>query len=262
MPLESAQTSGELRAVLDSISSRTDSEAMLARARIYSRLMELERSNSPTLLARGDAADLEVLSHATTDADKTEAASRLSRHFLWRGEDPVLSRSSFPGDLGESLRRVVLLSIASFYGEAASRKLEIVALERLAAASLELSRKPSMSPESVRQWQARASAARARAVELGSSVDHPVLPSPDTLKFCDADVSRHLEEGTRAADLGTREKADRANLEGVLHWYLMALAHYGVVRETVLEMSPTQEHALAAQEIVVRSLCDLMSREP
>jgi hypothetical protein len=51
-------------------------------------------------------------------------------------------------------------------------------------------------------------------------------------------------------------------VEGVLNWYLLALAHYGVVRETVTELTPAQEHALDAQEIVVRSLCDLLCREP
>ncbi len=261
VPLDSARTSEELRALLDSICSRTDGEAMIARARVYSRLQELERSNSPTLLALGDAADLEVLAHAVTDGVRMEAAARLSLHFVQRAEDPVLSRSAFPGDLGESLRRVVLLSIAAFYGEAGSRSAEVAAQEKLAAAFLEFSRKPSLSREAVIQLQRRAAAARSRVAELASAPEFP-QPSPDTLKFCDADLSRHLEEGTRAADLGTREKADRANVEGVLHWYLMALAHYGVVRETVTELSPAQEHVLAAQEIVVRSLCDLLCREP
>jgi hypothetical protein len=259
--LESARTPEELRALLDSICSRTDFEAMLGRARVYARLQELERSNSPTLLALGDAADLDVLSHASTEAAKMEAAARLSTHFVRRAEEPILSRSSFPGELGESLRRVVLLSIATFYGEIGSRRSEIAAQEKLASVYRELARQPSLSPDSVLQLQKRAEAARARVSELASSEGN-LAPSPDTLKFCDADLSRHLEEGTRAADLGTREKADRANLDDVLHWYLMALAHYGVVRETVAELTPAQEHVLAAQEIVVRSLCDLLCREP
>lgn len=259
--LESARTPEELRALLDSICSRTDFEANLGRARVYGRLQELERSNSPTLLALGDAADLEVLSHAAPEAAKMEAAARLSTHFVRRADEPVLSRSSFPGDLGESLRRVVLLSIATFYGEMGSRRSEIAAQERLASAYREFARRPSLSPESVRQLEGRAEAARARVEELGSS-EGPQAPSPDTLKFCDADLSRHLEEGTRAVDLGTREKADRANLDEILHWYLMALAHYGVVRETVPELTPAQEHVLGAQDIVVRSLCDLLCREP
>jgi hypothetical protein len=234
---------------------------MLGRARVYGRLQELERSNSPTLLALGDAADLEVLAHAAPEAAKMEAAARLSAHFVRRADEPVLSRSSFPGDLGESLRRVVLLTIATFYGEMGSRRSEIAAQERLASAYREFARRPSLSPESVRQLQSRAQAARARMTELGAS-EGPPTPSPDTLKFCDADLTRHLEEGTRAVDLGTREKADRANLDEILHWYLMALAHYGVVRETVTDLTPAQEHVLAAQEIVVRSLCDLLCREP
>jgi len=205
--LESARTPEELRALLDSICSRTDFEANLGRARVYGRLQELERSNSPTLLALGDASDLEVLSHAASEAAKIEAASRLSAHFVRRADEPVLSRSSFPGDLGESLRRVVLLSIAAFYGEVGSRRSELAAQERLASAFREFARRPSLSPESVRQLLRRAEAARARIAELEAS-EGVLAPAPDTLKFCDADLSRHLEEGTRAVDLGTREKAD------------------------------------------------------
>ena len=35
-----------------------------------------------------------------------------------------------------------------------------------------------------------------------------------------------------------------------------APARYGIVRETVTELTHAQEHVLEAQEIVVRSLCD------
>jgi len=261
VPLESARTSEDLRALLDSICSRTDTEAMIARARIYGRLQDLEHANSPTLLSLGDAADLEVLSQSTAEGARMESAARLSLHFLRRAENPGLSRSSFPGDLGEPLRRIVLLTIATFYGEAGSRAAEVSAQERLAAACLELSGKSTLSREAAAQWQHRAAQARDRMAALASAPEIP-QPSPDTLKFCDADLPRHLEEGTRAADLGTREKADRANVEGVLHWYLMALAHFGVVRETVTDLTPAQEHVLDAQEIVVRSLCDLLCREP
>jgi hypothetical protein len=259
--LEQARTPGELRAVLDTISPRTDSEAMLARARIYSRLRGLEGPNSPTLLSQGDSADVEVLSHSSSEAARMEAAGRLSKHFRERADNPVLSRSSFPGHLGEPLRRIVLLSIAAFYGETASRTDLLAALDGLASASLEFAERQSLSPESVKLFRKRAALGRARVQELSRALG-PVEAGVDALKFGDADQARHLEEGTRAADLGTREKADRADLEGVVHWYIVALAHYGVVRETVTDLSAAQEHVLAAQEIVVRSLCDLLCREP
>lgn len=258
--LDQARTPGELRAILDKISSRTDSEAMLARARIYSRLRELEGPNSPTLLAQGDAADVEVLSHSASDPARMESAGRLSKHFRERADNPVLSRSSFPGHLGEPLRRIVLLTIAAYYGETASRTDLISSLDRLASASLEFAGQPALSPESSTLFRRRAVVSRARAQELARTLG-PVEIGVDSLKFGDADQARHLEEGTRAADLGTREKADRAELEGVVHWYLVALAHFGVVRETVTELTAAQEHVLAAQEIVVRSLCDLLCRE-
>jgi hypothetical protein len=259
--LESARTPAQLRSLLDSIASRSDLEAMMGRARIYNRLRELESAGSPTLLALADAADIDVLSHGGSPAYKAESAARLAAHFRERAENPVLSRSSFPGHLGEPLRKIVLLTIASFFGESASRKEAALSLEHFAAAANAFADKEALSPEAVRLWRKRSGAASTRASELGSGTE-PLEPSVDARKFAEYEAGRHLEEGTRAADLGTREKAARAEMEGVLQWYLLALAHYGVVRETQGTPTPAEEHALAAQEIVVRSLCDLLCREP
>ncbi|HVR87589.1 MAG TPA: hypothetical protein VMU54_24900 [Planctomycetota bacterium] len=256
-----ARTAEELRGLLDSICSRSDIEALIARARVYARLRELEGPVSPTLLAQGDAADLDVMSHGASDSVREESAGRLSRHFRERAENPVLSRSSFPGPLGEPLRRLVLLTIAAYYGESASRSELTASLDRLSTATGEFAAQPSLSPDSVKLFRKLAQAERERAAVL-SGAQVPLEASPEALKFSDADQARHLEEGTRAADLGTREKADRADFEGVVHWYILALAHYGVVRETVTDLSSPQEHVLGAQDIVVRSLCDLLSREP
>lgn len=261
VPLETARTPEQLRAVLDSICSRTDVEAMIARGRIYDRLRAEEPSGSPTLLQLGDSADIEVLSRGATVPAKAESAGRLAAHFRERAENPVLSRSSFPGHLGEPLRRIVLLTISCFFGEASSRREFGLSLERLSAATREFADREPLSPEAVKVWKKRSAAAEARARLLGEGVE-PFEPSVEARSFCEADLARHLEEGTRAADLGTREKAARADAEGVLQWYVLALAHYGLVRETVSDLTPAQEHALAAQEIVVRSLCDLICREP
>jgi hypothetical protein len=259
--LESAKTSAQLRSLLDSIASRNDLEAMMGRARIYNRLRQLESAGSPTLLAMADAADIDVLSHGGSAAYKAESAARLAAHFRERAGNPVLSRSSFPGHLGEPLRKIVLLSIASLFGESASRKEAALSLERFAAAAGAFADKEALSPEAVRLWRKRSGAASTRASELGSGTE-PLEPSADARKFAEYETGRHLEEGTRAADLGTREKAARAEMEGILQWYLLALAHYSVVRETHGTPTPAEEHALAAQDIVVRSLCDLLCREP
>jgi hypothetical protein len=259
--LEGAKTPEQLRALLASLAERNDIEAMMARARIYGRLRESESAGSPTLLALGDAADIDVLSHGGSPAYKAESAGRLAAHFRERAENPVLSRSAFPGHLGEPLRKIVLLTIASFFGESASRKEAALSLEKFAAAANAFADREALSPEAVRLWRKRSGAASSRASELGYGSE-PLEPSVDARKFSEYETGRHLEEGTRAADLGTREKAARAEMEGVLQWYLLALAHYGVVRETVGTPTPAEEHALAAQEIVVRSLCDLLCREP
>ncbi len=261
MPLEPGATPAQLRALLESIAARSDTEAALARARIYDRLRASEKTVSPTLLAQGDAADLDVLSHGGSPGAKLESASRLSLHFRERAENPVLSRSAFPGHLGEPLRRLVLLTVASFFGECGSRPDLVESLRRLSGESQKFAEREALSPEAIRLWRKRAEATSARMAELGRT-EGPIEAIAEVKKFCDYDPARHLEEGTRAADLGTREKADRAETEGVLQWYLLALAHFAVVRETVLDLSPAQDHALAAQEIVVRSLCDLLCREP
>jgi hypothetical protein len=256
-----AKTPAQLRELLESIRERSDVEASMGRARIYTRLREMEKTGSPTLMVLGDAADVDVLSHGGTPQAKAESAARLSAHFRERAENPALSRSSFPGHLGEPLRRIVLLTIAAFFGESASRHEMTVSLEKLAAATMEFAEREALSPEAVKLWRKRSAAAAARALELGSS-GVTVEPSVDARNFCEAEPSRHLEEGTRSADLGTREKAARSELDGIVQWYVLALAHYGVVRETAVELTPAQEHALAGQDIIVRSLCDLICREP
>jgi len=259
--LSSAMNREQLHAVLESISAREDLAAMMGRARIYARLRELEKAVSPSLLALGDSADIDVLSHGASPEAREESAGRLAAHFRERAENPVLSRSSFPGHLGEPLRRIVLLTIAAFYGEAAPHRDRIETLTKLSEAALNFAERESLSPEAVRIWRKRAKDAADRATELGRDGGSTEV-SVEARKFCEYDPERHLAEGTRAADLGTREKADRADAEGILQWYLLALAHYGVVRETASQPTTAQEHALAAQEIVVRSLCDMLCREP
>ena len=259
--LDAAGTPQQLRELLESIRERTDVEAMLGRARIYNRLRELENSASPTLLAMGDASDVDVLSHGGTAQAKAESAARLAGHFRDRAENALLSRSSFPGHLGEPMRRIVLLTVAAFFGEMASGKEMALSFEKLAGASMDFAEREALSPDAVKLWRKRTAAISARVQELASGVA-PLEPSVDARNFCESEPSRHIEEGTRAADLGTREKASRSEMEVVVQWYVLALAHYALVRETAVELTPAQAHALAGQEIIVRSLCDLICREP
>jgi hypothetical protein len=98
--LDPAKSPQQLRELLESFRERADVEAMMGRARIYNRLRELERTVSPTLLALGDASDVDVLSHGGTAKAKAESAARLAAHFRERAENPVLSRSSFPATWG------------------------------------------------------------------------------------------------------------------------------------------------------------------
>lgn len=259
IPIEDAKTPGQLHELLDSIKSRTDIEAALCRARVYVRLQSFERSASPTLLSLGDQADLDALAHGAHPPAQEEAAGRLAAHFTERAENPVLSRSSFPGPLGEPLRRIVLLSTALRFAELAGRQETSSALRKLACAQLEIARAPSVSPEAARIWRKWATEDEERAEALARDRG-AADPSPEARQFAEADAARHLEEGTRAADRGTALKADRSDPGGVLRWYLLALAHFGVVRETSPELTPGQEHALAAQDIVVRSLSDILGR--
>jgi hypothetical protein len=261
VPLEHARTAPQLQAVLESIRGRTDVEASLARGRIYDRLRDLEGRGSPTLLAEGDLADMNVLSHGGSPEAKLESAGRLARHFRERAKNPVLSRSSFPGHLGEPLRQLVLATVATFFGDCATREERITALREQARAMQDFAGREPLSPDAVKILRDRAIALAAQADCVENESTAPDV-SGDVRSFCEAEPTRHLEDGTRAADLGTREKADRANLADVLQWYLLALSHYAVVRETVSDLSPAQENALAAQDVVVRSLCDLVCREP
>lgn len=260
-PLDHAKNAEELRDLLDELRSRTDVEAMICRARIYGRLRDMEGNGSPTLLAQGDAADVEALSHGATRAQGAESAGRLAAHFRERAEHPELSRSSFPGHLGEPLRRVVLLTIAAYFGEVAGPRELVLSLEKLALAAEDLVEREPLTPEALRIWRERIAQAHGRAAEARRG-GGPSEPSQEAQAFCESEPSHHLEEGTRDADLGTREKANRGEPGGILQWYLLALAHYGVVRETASTLTPAQQQALAAQDIIVRSLCDVICREP
>lgn len=255
-----AATAAEIREILDECSDRSDAAACLERGRGYERLRALRAGEAVDLLRRGDAADLAVLALPASREAKTEAAGRLARHFRERARTPALARSTFTGPTAELLRAFVFDTISAYFGEVASAKEHAAALERMAATAQELADHAALRPDGRDRWHARARLYALRAVERASSAE-PLDPAPEALKFCEAELARRLEEATRCADYGTREKASRGDPERALEWYLLSLCHFGVAREILDNPSPAQAHALAAREIVVRSLSELLCRE-
>lgn len=249
--LDDAPTAVELRRKLEEIASRSDHEASIGRARIYDRLRRLAAADPSDLLARGDAADVELLSQPAPPEYKAESARRLSAHFLERAADPGLRRGEFPGPLGEAIYPFVLLSVATTFAEYAGEPGE--ALEALGKAAEALAAREDLRAEFRTVFRERARRAAPGSPDTG--------PSVEARKFSEYALARHLEEGTRAADYGTREKVARGDGRRVLDWYLEALSHFAAARECLAEATPAQLNALAAQGVVVRSLTDLLRGE-
>ena len=259
--LKAAKTPQELAAILESIAPRNDAEACAAKARILARLREMEGGDAPILLARGDAADIDLLSRASTEELKAESAERLSRHFLERARRPAGAGSTFPGPYALLLRRFVLLTVGSSFAEYAPRDLKAGSLEELARASEALATAEGMKPGIRKEWESRA-----KACSIGAAVVRAAEEKGDVTaearRFCEAGLGRHLDEATRAADRATTERAARGDPGRILDSCLIALAHYAVARECLVTPTPAQEHALSGMEIVMHSLCDLLAREP
>ncbi len=253
-------TPEEIRAILEQLAGRSDAAASLERARAFDRLRSLQAGPEADLTARGDAADLAVLAQPAPVDSKRESAKRLSRHFRERAAKPALAQSSFEGPLGLLLRRLVFGAVALQFGEYASREEHAQSLEVMAAVAAELADHAALRPELRDRWHQRSRQYGLRAVGQAAN-PAPPDPAPEALKFCEVDPVRRLEEATRCADYGTREKAARGDPERALEWYLLSLSHFLVVRETSLAPTPAQVHALAAQDIVARSLSELLGRE-
>jgi hypothetical protein len=257
-PETSAQ---DLRSLLQSISPRADLEAALGRARVCDRLRELGEPDAAELLARGDAANVQLLSQPAPPEVKAEAAGRLSRHFRERAEAPALRRSSIQGPWGEPLHRFLLLLVASWFGEYLPVPESAETLDRLAQAARGLAEIEALRPQGRRHWEEFSSRA-ARRGEEARGREGPPEPSAAARKFCECSLDRHLEEATRAADAATREKVARGDEDRIIEGYLTAIAHFVAVQECLADPGPTQRDALAALEVVLRSFSDMLSREP
>lgn len=256
--LDSARTPEALRDLLKSIASRSDTEALLGRARIYDRLRALGEAGPADLLARGDSADLALLAAASTPEVRLESAGRLERHFLERADDPALRRSFLEGPLSQPLLRFVLLSIASRYGEYAASAKQGTTMEQLAEAACALADVETLKPEARALWHVRAALYSLRASETRPNAEL----SAEARKFCESDANRHLEEGTRAANAGTAEKVARGEAGKIMDWYLKVLDHFIVARECLVDAGAAQRNVLGTLEVVVRSLADMMAKEP
>jgi hypothetical protein len=152
----------------------------------------------------------------------------------------------------------VLLSIAARFARCASSEDRTRTLLRLSREHRDFARNARLSPEAALLWERRAIAVETEASPIGEPEERPDAGSR---AFAEMGPLQHLEEGTRAADLGTREKAERASLDEVLNWYFTALVHFAVVQETEVDLTGAMEHTLAAQGIVARCLSDLLSGE-
>jgi hypothetical protein len=259
VPLKEARTPEQLSAILESISSRRDAEAGAARARIYARLREFGGTNALVWRTKGDAADVDVLSQPAPPELKAESAARVAQHFLERAK--VGGGAPFKGAHAEALRRFIFLGVAERFAEYASSKIHAEILERLSAACERLSEVEGVSPDLRREWTARSKGYGLQANELLAAEEKNEV-SAETRKFCEADLARHLEEATRAADRGTTEKAARGDAARVLEYYLLSLTHFALARECIVDPTPAQDHALAGMEIVAQSLANLLRREP
>lgn len=257
IPLDGTESPEELRRVLRSLEGRADSEAWICRARVHERLRDADPSEAALHLARGDAADLEVLAGEGGPVLKGEAARRLQRHFRERADSPERCRLTFEGILGPPLRRYVMLTAAAFFCEygsggacAASIRLQAEAAEALAGSE-------ALRPDCRSRWRERARALTARAEQPPADGG----TGPEARRFCEDGAVRHLEEAQRAADAGTREKAARGKPEKVAEWYLRALTHYALAGECLGEPAAGRIHAFDGMGIVVRSLSHLLCRE-
>jgi hypothetical protein len=251
----------DLRRRLDEIASRKDFEAASARARIYERLARRGDPAQVEMRARGDAADIELLSQPAPPANRVESAARLSRHFRDRAATPALRRSSFKGPVAEPLLRFVCLDLAVRFGECASRAEHAAALDGLAEAAAALAGLEALKPAARDRWHVRATFYKVRADDVRGD-DRPFAPAPEARRFCESDLARHLEEGTRSAVDGTREAAARGDEAKVLDYYLDALVRYVLARECLIEPTPAQASALAVADVVLQSVTDILSREP
>lgn len=257
VPLGGLRTPEELRRALESIARRTDHEAAIGRARIYARLREAGAADPSDLLGRGDAADVELLAQPAPPEYKVESARRVSLHFRERAAHPALRRTRYEGPVGDALHRFVLLTVSSYFAEYASGEEHGEVLEGLAEAAEALGQLEAVRPDFQQQWRLRARLYLVRAADAQADGARPG-PTVDARKFCEYSLGRHLEEGTRTADYGTREKVARGDEVKVLDWYLEGLAHFLLAREALVEPRPAESNAMAAQDVVVRSVGDLL----
>ncbi len=260
--LRATQTPADLRIILERIADRSDTEAAIARARIFDRLRRMgEPGEAADFLSRGDASDIALLSQSAPPAHKIESAERLAGHFLERAEAASLRRSSFAGPLGEPLLRFVLLSVAGRYAEYGSRSRYAEALGKLGGAAQDAANTGKLKPWAARWFEDRSKEFLSSEKQERAAEGRPPDPSPAVQKFCEHNLARHIDEAVRTADLGVGERAEQGDETRAMEWYVTSLVHFVTARECLSGASSAQENALATLEIVVRSLADRISAQ-
>ena len=246
----------KLRKRLADLEVREDPESLRARAEICELLRASGVPDAAELLIRGAEANAGILSQPAPEALRREAAGKLALAFARQAAAATVSRIEYPGSLGQPLRRLVLLMAAVLFADYALSDQRADLFQKLAETLDNLGDSKTLTAEARAYFKAevRELLLKSMAARRGA----PSEPSPESRKFCELTLQAHLDEGTRNADFGTREKADRSKAIQVVRWYLQALTHFAVARETRMQLSPSQANTLGGQDIVVRSLCDLL----
>ncbi len=254
-PPEQAGT-GDLRKRLAALEVRDDPEGLRARADLCERLRTAGVPDAAELQIRAAEAQVGILSQPAPDALKREAAAKLARSLGERATEAAALPTEASGPIGPPLRKLTLLMGAAYFADYAVSDQRAEMFQKLAEALDKMADLKGLTPEARTYFQGevRGLLLKSMAARRGE----PPEATPEARKFCEMSFQTHLEEGIRDADFGTREKADRSKSVQVVQWYLRSLTHFAVARESRLQLSPSQANALGRQDIVVRSLCDLL----
>lgn len=247
---------GDLRKRLAALELREDPEGLRARADLCERLRAAGVPDAAELQIREAEAHVLILSQPAPDPLKREAAGKLARSFGLRAVEAAAMPAEGAGSLGPPLRKLILLMGAAYFADYAVSDQRSEVFQKLAEALDNLADVKTLTPEARAYFkgEVRGFLLKSMAARRGE----PPEATLEARKFCEMSFQTHLEEGVRDADFGTREKAVRSRAVQVVQWYLRSLTHFTVARESRLQLSPSQSNALGRQDIVVRSLCDLL----
>lgn len=230
-----------------------DFEATLAKLRIHIRLFDErlrfealnEADRGPYRSASGHLAQagrlsVEILTSPASPDARMEAARTASWVFQWKAGHPEFRMT--PVTTGDPrIETYLLLRIAACFASHAPSRARDWSAEKLAA---------SLASQEILSDDARI---------LFRSLARPQRSASDDRAFLRLPLPRHVEEGMRALDLGTREYAERGNRKEVLRLYLQALRHLILVRECTTDPLIPEEISFGAIPSI-RSAIDRLCR--